>query len=333
MTRFLVAMLLAVCVTKSATAQTRFEYAEPHMGTTVRLVLWADSPEAAESAAREAFETFARLDSLFSDWRTDSEIAGVARAAGNWVYVSPELVALLSEAMVWRERTGGAFSPTLGPLTRLWRWSVRRGELPARARLHEARRLSGVGDVAVTLRVDASAGRVRLSEPGMSLDLGGIAKGWAAQRVLDDLRARGLPSALVDAGGDLTLGTAPPGAGGWSVEFPDASRRLLSDVAVATSGDRHRWLEADGVRYSHIVSPVTGLGVTNAPTVVVVARDGTTADVLASAITAMSKDEIERLMHRNTGFAVSVLHADGTGWRTPGFPALVGDDHAKEMHR
>lgn len=332
-TRLLVAVGLMASAGGPAAAQTRFEFAEPHMGTTVRLVLWTEDAAEAESAAREAFRTFARLDSLFSDWRDDSEIAEVARAAGNWVSVSPELVALLSEATAWRERTGGAFSPTIGPLTRLWRWAVRRGELPPDARLLEARRLAGFGRVTPGMTIDATRGRVRLSERGMSLDLGGIAKGWAADRVLEALRSRGIRSALVDAGGDLALGTAPPDTEGWSVEFPDASIRHLAEVAVATSGDRHQWLEVDGVRYSHILDPATGLGATDAPTVVVVARDGATADVLASAVTVMQREEIERLVVEYPGIAVSVLNADGTEWQTPGFPDPAREAQPKETHR
>lgn len=265
------------------------------MGTAVRLVIYAPDRSAADAGAAAAFATVARLDSLFSDYRNDSEIAGLAAAAGTPSAarpVSPELGAVLDTALVWAERTGGAFDVTVGPLTRLWRWAIRRGEWPDSARLAEARAAAGIDG----LVRDREAGTAALRRPGMSLDLGGIAKGFAAAAVLDTLRARGLTAVLVDAGGDLALGAAPPGEEGWRIEFPDGSVRRLSGVGVATSGDRYQALERDGVRYSHIVDPRTGVGVPHAPTVAVVAPSATTADVLASALSVLEAAEGRRLV-------------------------------------
>jgi thiamine biosynthesis lipoprotein len=125
----------------------------------------------------------------------------------------------------------------------------------------------------------------------MSLDLGGIAKGFAGDVMLAILAGYGVEAALIDAGGDLVAGAAPPGTDGWRVSGSNGAVLLLAHGAVATSGDRFRYLEVDGVKYSHIVDPRTGLGVVDVPTVTVLAPNGTTADVLASALSIMDPED------------------------------------------
>lgn len=302
----------------------RFEFAEPHMGTAFRVVLFADDSAEAAAAAEAAFAVIADLDARLSDWDPDSELSRLSEVAGTAEgrEVSPELWGALSLARAWAERSDGAFDPTVGPLSRLWRWSARRGELPDSARLARARaavgwrhlRLEGGGDdravrPAAPARPeheqDASEARaasarrvVYLDRPGMALDLGGIAKGIAADAALSELTRRGFPGSLVDAGGDLALGDPPPGAEGWrvavgSVEVEGeaaAGTVVLANVGVASSGDRYRYLEVDGVRYSHILDPRTGLGVRGPRTVTVIAPDAATADVLASALSVMEAE-------------------------------------------
>ncbi len=300
----------------------RQEYEEAHMGTAVRLVLYAPDAARAEAAAERAFALVGRLDSLFSDYRPDSEVAALARLAGgdSPMAVTPELREVLVRSAEWSRRTGGAFDVTVGPLTRLWRWGMRRGELPPAPRLDSARARSGFSG----LILDTIGGTARLERSGMSLDLGGIAKGYVAQAVLDQLRAEGLSTALVDAGGDLVLGDPPPGESGWRVEFPGGETHRLANVAVATSGDRYQYLEVDGVRFSHILDPRTGLGVPDAPTVVVVASDGTTADVLASALTILDREAGRLLVDGLATVAVrwTSRRAADASWQTSEFPLL-----------
>jgi thiamine biosynthesis lipoprotein len=311
------------------------------MGTTVRVVLYAPGREAADSAAAAAYRAVQRLDSLFSDYRDDSEIAELSRGAGGEARpVSDDLWRVLESAAAWAERTDGAFTVTVGPVTRLWRWALRRGELPDPSRLSRARERARPAD----LVLDADRHTARLITPGMSLDLGGIAKGYAADVMLDSLRAHGLPMAFVDAGGDLALGDAPPGTDGWRVEFPGGDVHHLARTGVATSGDRYQFLEVEGVRYSHIVDPRTGLGVADSPTVVVLAADATTADVLASALSVLDPAVGLRLVEALEGVearrtAPSAVAPPERGpevpasgdWQTEGFPGRSGgpdrDEH------
>ena len=300
----------------------RFEYTEAHMGTSFRIVLYAPDASSGDAGAHAAFAAVGHLDALFSDYRPDSEIGRLAAGNDPGVArpVSQELWDLLVSAKSWSERTSGAFDVTIGPLTRLWRWSSRRGVLPETERLSDAR--AAVGHDYLVLEDEQRA--VRLEHVGMALDLGGIAKGWAADAALRVLRARGLRAALVDAGGDVALGDPPPDTEGWRIRL-DADVLVLSNVAVATSGDHYRYAEVDGARFSHVIDPRTGLGVPDAPTVTVVAPDATTADVLASALTVMDTTSGATLLSRVRGAAARV--SGSRNWQTETFPRpLVRSD-------
>ena len=308
-------MALAHAHSLSAQSVERHEFSEAHMGTTFRIVVHASDRLTAERAVAGAFRVVGRLDSLFSDYRADSEISRLSTdAVQEPRSVSPELWRVLSIATRWSARTDGAFDVTVGPLSRLWRWSSRRGVLPDPDRLADA--LRRVGFELLTL--DARERTILLERPGMALDLGGIAKGFAADAALAELVRLGLPSALVDAGGDLALGAAPPGRDGWRVVTPQNVVLRLADVAVATSGAQHRYIEVAGVRYSHLVDPRTGLGVPDAPTVTVVAPDATTADVLASALSVMDEAAGAALLRSLDGVSASATGA--TEWSSEDFP-------------
>ena len=298
----------------------RVERTEVHMGTTFRIVVYAPSEASAAPAIRDAYRTIARLDANLSDYRADSEVSRLASSEARPRAVSEGLWRVLEVASEWTERTAGAFDVTVGPLTQLWRWSARRGALPGEERLAEAR--AAVGTKHLTL--DSARRTVRMERPGMALDLGGIAKGFAADRALDVLVGHGLTRALVDAGGDLALGSAPPDRTGWRVELPGGEVVELCQVGVATSGDRFQYLEVDGVRYSHIVDPRTGLGVVDAPTVVVIAGDAVSADVLASALTVMDEPAGKALVDSLSDVHVRVIGS--RSWETVGFPPQSSHD-------
>lgn len=297
-----VALLVAGPVV-AAQSVDRYEFSEPHMGTAFRIVLYAADRCTAEHAAASAYSVVERLDSTFSDYHADSEVSRLSSTeAGQVRSISPELARLLTTASLWSKRTHGAFDVTVGPLTRLWRWSSRRGELPDEARLAEAKARVGYE----SLEVDGAAHTIVFERAGMALDLGGIAKGYAADAALAELRRLGFERAFVDAGGDLALGVAPPGRKGWRVDVPGHTVLWLAETAVATSGDRHRYVEIDGVRYSHILDPRTGHGMTTASTVTVVAPDATTADVLATALGLMDAEAGATLVRSLDGASAAV---------------------------
>jgi thiamine biosynthesis lipoprotein len=267
------------------------------MGTTFRIVLHAESTAQpadsarAEEALEAAFAAIAEVERWASDWEPTSEVREVAARAevappGAAVSVSSELAEHLAFALDIAARTGGAFDPTLGTLTRLWRRSARLGELPSPARLAEARAAAGYERV----ELDIARREVRIRAPGLRFDLGGSAKGEGLDRALAALRARGFERALVDGGGDVLVGAPPPGELGWRIEVrplgPEGPRHCFTAAhcAIATSGDSQQRVELDGVSYAHIVDPATGLGVTARRAATVVAPDARAADALATAL-------------------------------------------------
>ncbi len=266
------------------------------MGTTFRVVLHAPDQASADAASRRAFARIAELDTTLTDYNATSELSRVTREAiGHPVRVSDDLLGVLIPSQELARRSDGAFDITVGPLTRLWRRARRQVELPAPDVLAEARRATGYQ----LLKVDAAAHTVEVERPGMQLDAGGIAKGYAADAALEVLRSAGYGEALVAAGGDLAIGDPPPGRKGWTVTLegliPDhpapGSPIVVSRCGVSTSGDEEQWVEIGGVRYSHILDPRTGMGLTGHSSVTVVAADATTSDMLATAVSVLGPGE------------------------------------------
>lgn len=274
----------------------RFEYTEPQMGVPFRIVLYAPDPGTAERAAAAAFARIAALNASLSDYDSDSELSRLSATAGTGhsVPVSPDLWRVLERAQDFAERSDGAFDITVGPEVVLWRKARRDGRLPDPARLARARAATGWQH----LELDQKHRTARLHVPGMKLDLGGIAKGYAVDEALKILEARGIRRALVSGGGDLVVGDPPPGRKGWRIDVPppegtdSAPTRqvLLRRRGLATSGDLFQHVEIDGVRYSHIVDPRTGLGLTDRSLVTVIARDGMTADALSTTVSVLGPE-------------------------------------------
>ena len=290
---------------------TRFESTQPHMGTTARVVLYADTPERAERAAAAAFGRIAALDQTLSDYRRDSELSRLTREAiGRPVPVGPDLYRVLAAAQELARRTDGAFDITVGPLSQLWRRARRQVELPSDAELASARALSQY----TLLTLDPKLHTASVAQPGMRLDAGGIAKGFAADEALGVLRAHGITRALVAMGGDLAVGDAPPGRESWQIALAGidpGSQAPGSPIAVrgagiSTSGDAEQWVEIAGQRYSHIVNPRTGLGLTGQQSVTVVAGDAMTSDMLATAVSVLGGAEGMALVDQTAGAAALV---------------------------
>lgn len=310
-------LLLGLPGCAERTGLARFSYTQIHMGSPARIVLFAPDEARAKAAARAAFARIAELDAALSDYRQDSETNRLcARPAGDWTPVSGDLFRVLARAGEISEQTGGAFDCTVGPLVRLWREARRDGRLPDTDELRQA---SGrVGWRLVEL--DAGERRARLMRDGMRLDFGGIGKGFAADEAVGVLRGHGLGRCLVDFGGDLAAGDPPPGERFWKVEietgYGAGPRPVVwaANCGVATSGDTEQFVELGGVRYSHILDPATGLGLTTRTAATVVAPDGATADALASAVCVLGPARAREVLGGVRGVGVRVV-AGGEAFR------------------
>lgn len=276
------------------------------MGVEARIVLQAPSVETAAAAADLAFAEIERLEASFSDWRPDSELSQLSERAGSGpVAVSEDLFAILARARELSAATDGAFDVTVGPLVALWRTARRTRALPDPDELERARALVGWRKV----DLDPDRRTVALAEPGMRLDLGGIGKGFACQRALDLLARRGFERALVQMGGDIVCGAAPRGREGWEIDVGGEIRRV-HDCAVATSGDSEQHVDIGGVRYSHVVDPRTGLGLTHRTAVTILAPDGATADALATAIGVRACTNADGVLERFGAVALRCVAGD-----------------------
>lgn len=273
-----------------ASSLKRFEYSQLAMGVRARIVVYAETESKARTACKAAFERINRLEDIMSDYRQESELARVCKAAGgSGVSVSPELLWVLGISRELARRSGGAFDPTVAPLVRLWRKARQTGELPSQREIAEAKKLVGWQK----LVLDTRNGTVRLKQPGMMLDLGGIAKGYACDEALRVLREHGICIALVEMGGDVVVGEPPPGKLGWEVEIGSADGRKerlqIANLAISTSGDTEQFVEIAGRRYSHIVDPRTGCGLSDRIMVTVATRYGVISDGLSTAIRVLGE--------------------------------------------
>jgi FAD:protein FMN transferase len=296
----------------SSHAQSRHEMTEVHMGVRVRLVIHGDEAQASR-AARAAFDRIAQLDDKMSDYRPESEIRRLAKLPTRWVPVGDDLFEVLAVAREIACASEGAYDPTIGPLVALWRAARRQGRLPAPYARDSAQSLVGWR----MLELDTTRKRVRLARAGMQLDLGGIAKGFIVQQALETMRTRGVSRAMVEAGGDIAVGEAPPGRRGWHVAIPGArgevARRAaaLTNVVVSTSGPTEQFATIDGARYSHVVDARTGRALTSPTTVTVIAKEGAIADALATALTILEPEKRGALLRRYPAAFVFVRASNG----------------------
>ncbi|MBL6720215.1 MAG: FAD:protein FMN transferase [Planctomycetes bacterium] len=251
------------------------------MGTWFEVRLWHRTGDKVEAALEAVWSELERVEQALSDYRPDSEVRGLED--GEWHVPSP----VLAEALAWSEQlvaeTTGACDPTVGPLTRLWRRAARQAQIPDGARLAAAR--AAVGWAGLERSPD---GQVRLRRPGMRLDFGAFGKGLALDRAYAALCAAGLQRALIDGGGDLRIGQAPPGHAGWQVvvSAAEGDRQVLqlSSCGLATSGLSARPLTLEGRVMGHILDPRTGEWLDRPRAASCIAPTATQADGWATAL-------------------------------------------------
>jgi thiamine biosynthesis lipoprotein len=277
------------------------------MGTVARVVAYGS---AGRAAVEGALEVLRRWDELASR-NGGGQLAYVNRAAGGRpVQVDPSLARLVAHAVGVARETGGAFEPTLGAVSLLWDFSDG-GSPPDSASLARALDLVGTGMV----RVDTSGASftIGLARAGAVLDLGGVAKGWAADMAASRAMELGAWAVLVDAGGDLRLaGRKPRGPWRVGVRHPRRAGGILTvleleDGAVATSGDYERFFEYEGIRYHHILDPSTGMPAPGSLSVTVVCTEAWRADALATALFVMGPEEALAFAERTAGVEVLVV--------------------------
>jgi thiamine biosynthesis lipoprotein len=308
--------LTLVCLAREPALE-RFSFTERHMGTLFEIILYAPNEAIAKEAAQAAFRRIAELDGIMSDYRPTSELMQLCKKAGGApAPVSNDLFDILARSQQIARLTEGAFDVTVGPVVHLWRRARRTHKLPDPGELAHA--LARVGYQKI--KVNGKDHTVQLTAEGMLLDLGAIAKGYAVEAALEVLRRYGLTRALVAASGDIVAGDPPPGARGWKVGIaplekgkPPTRFVLLNHAAVSTAGDTEQYVEIGGKRYSHIVDPLTGMGLTRRSSATVVAPDGTTSDGLDTAICVLGAKKGRELVESIDGAALFYMEKTEKG--------------------
>jgi len=266
----------------------RHEASRMSMGCAYAIVAYGRDAAALPGIVDAAFDEVDRIDRLMSHYKPQSALSRLNReAAAGPVAVDPELFGLIAESLRYSRESDGAFDITVGPLMKAWGFFRGGGRVPGDDDLAELRGRVGYEHVVL----DPAQKTIRFDRPGVELDLGGIAKGYAVDKAVELLRNRQVAAALVSAGGSTVFGLgAPPGKPAWEVGIqdpvdPDATALTvrLKDRALSVSGSYEKSFEKDGVRYSHIMDPRAGRPVQGVLSVAVLTGDGTAGDALDDA--------------------------------------------------
>lgn len=255
----------------------KLERSTDAMGATFTVVLYGSDRASMDQAIDAAFDEVHRLDVLLSNYKPESEWSRINReAATHPVAVSPELFRLLSDCLEYSRASEGAFDITVGPLMRAWGFFGGRRHIPSAGEIREALELVGYSHVQLNERERT----VRFDRPGVEIDPGGVGKGYAVDRMVAILRARGICNALVAASGSsiFGLGNPPEEPRGWPVSIADpwdhrkdVAQVFLKDMSLSTSGSYEQSFRVGGHRYSHIMDPRSGIPAESAAQVTVLA--------------------------------------------------------------
>ncbi len=305
----LIAVLTAACTATSG-GSSGSDHSRPvertfaSMGTELRLTAWTTDEAAADAAFQAVFQEMNRLEALLSNWRDDSEIQRLNRAAGKHaVPVGPEMRELLEAAHQISDWTGGKFDVTWGALSGLWKFDYqnRDGTIPDHNEILRRRNLIDYHD----LEVDDKAGTAFLRREGMIAHLGGIGKGYAVDHATDILRKRGFRDFMIQFGGDMYV-AGRAGDHAWRLGIQDPrgpadrifAKVELSDSTFSTSGDYERFFIKDGRRYHHILDPDTAEPAAGCRSVTILTGSATIADGLSTGVFVLGPEAGMALIER-----------------------------------
>lgn len=329
----LLMLLVSAC---SGTKSHTYQKSKALMDTFVTITVVSDSEKAAGTAIEYAFTRLEQFGNMINFFSPDSELAMINKNAGvTATRVSPETFDLIDKALYVAEKSHGAFDPTIGPVMKLWDFHA---EIkPEDAEVKKNLPLVNYRSV----RIDRKQSTVFLTRKGMLLDLGGIAKGYAADLAVETLKKQGIRSGLVAIAGDIkTFGSRPDGKP-WNIGIRNPRQKTgkdeiiatvpLSGKAISTAGDYERFFIRDGQRYHHIMDPATGYPAYGTRSVSVVADSGVFADGFDNALFVLGPEKGLKLIEQlSRDFPVDafIIYDNGTEYITPGIKGLL--KHEKE---
>jgi thiamine biosynthesis lipoprotein len=287
------------------------------MGTSFEIYLYAPDRERASELFEVAFDEIERVEQALSNYRSSSELSRInANAADSPVITDPEVFALLERAFDYSRQSEGAFDVTVGNLMKAWGFFRGAGHYPSAEELAHAREQTGWRNV----RLDNRTRSVYFLKRGIELDLGGIGKGYALDRVAALLREAGVKAALISSGSSSIYAIGvPPGKAGWPVRIFDPLDRTrtlstvsLKDQSLSTSGSYEKFFRLNGRTYCHIMDPRTGRPVEGMLQTTVITPEATDSDALSTAVFVMGPQKSARVLDKIAG-AAAVFVTDRTG--------------------
>lgn len=291
------------------------------MGSDLEIEVFGDTQARCDRAVADALAEIDRLDRMMTDWKPESPLMDINRAAGERpVPTTPELFFLIDRSKRVSELTEGAFDISFAGAGKLWNWRAQDPQIPDAATVKAS--IATVGWKGILL--DAKDQSVFLSKPGMRIGLGAIAPGYAGDRAIEKIRALGIRDACVNLSGDL-MAIGKKAGEPWKVGITHPRRKgetiavlPVSNAAVSTSGDYERYFEKDGKRYCHIIDPRTGYPADRCQSVTIVAPNLAFADGLATGVFVLGPEKGMALVEKLEGVQAMIVAADGTVSFSPG---------------
>jgi thiamine biosynthesis lipoprotein len=287
---------LSVCAQKK-----RYAFTADKMGSPINMVFVAPDAATANSLSNHCFALIDSLIHVFSDYDSTSEISNINTHAG----ISPSKVSALMLDMLHisteaYHKSNGAYNIAIGPLSVLWRTARTTKVFPTKAIVDSAKELTDF----LSIIINEKDSTIFLPHKGMRLDVGGLGKGYVAQKVLNYLMLNGITEAMIDAGGKIVTCMPAEENNDWIIGVNISRKREkilnkrlhIKNLAVATSGDVYQFFNYKGIRYSHIINPVTGYGLTTMKNVTVIASSGVLADWLATACSVLAVKQAIQLV-------------------------------------
>jgi len=305
----LISILLAPVQQAAAVdSSVRYEASHPSMGTVYTVAAYGHDADFLAETVNEVFEEVDRLDAQMSNYKPASELSRINReAAREDVVVEPQLFGLIQICLHLSEDTGGAFDITVGPLMKAWGFFRGQGRVPSPREIRDVLKRVGYGHV----HLNAERRAIHFDQPGIELDLGAKAKGYAVDRAVEILKENGISSALVSSGTSsiYALG-APPGEKGWKISLRNpfdenkaAEVVYLKNFSLSTSGNYERFFKMGGKMYSHIMDPHTGMPVEGVISACAFTERTTDSDGLSTALYVLGVEASRNYLARHPNIA------------------------------
>jgi FAD:protein FMN transferase len=318
---FTVYFLLFTVCSCSSQKERIFQKSMVLMDTTVTITIVSDSKDDAEKAINAAFSRIKNIESLSDFYSSYSEISLMNKnAGGRHVKVSPDILELLNKALYVSEKTAGAFDVTIGPVVKLYDFIKK--TTPEKSAINTNLQLVNYRDVIV----DRDKSTVLLKKKAMFVDLGGIAKGFAADKAVAILKKQGIHSGLVSVAGDIKAFGLKPDGRPWKIgiRHPRATDKNddimatidLNDMAISTSGDYERYFIMNNKRYHHLLDPNTGYPAQECQSVSIIAKEGTFTDAFATGIFILGPEKGMKVL-KEMGYDGIIVDSQGKIHITP----------------